>query len=94
MSDIIVEVLPSEKIGVEVRGTLPVGVPGANGVSVTVAGGPPGPGVPGAGAAGQVLVKKTGASFDTEWRSMVLYGTSDPPDPSGLPDGVIYMKYS
>ena len=50
----------------------PIGDPGPKGDP-----GPAGPGVPSGGAAGQVLTKKSGTDYDTEWKDAGGGSTSD-----------------
>lgn len=60
-------------------------------IEITIPG-PAGPGVPGGGSPGQILRKSPGADYDCEWGNQVLVGAGDPPDPSNLPDGTLFVK--
>ena len=53
-----------------------------------------GAGVNTGGTAGQALVKASATNYNTVWRSLILYGTGDPPSAVGVADGVIYVKYT
>jgi hypothetical protein len=45
-------------------------------VTLTMASGQPGIGLPGGGATGQILVKKSGAAYDTEWAEPPMAGVT------------------
>ena len=62
--------------------------------------GPVGPGVPAGGVAGQVLTKKSGTDYDTEWKNVGGGGTTggkiilvEETDPSVLPQYLFKKRY-
>lgn len=60
----------------------------------TGATGPAGPGVPTGGTARQVLTKKSGTDYDTQWTTLITIGTSDlTAGSSTLAAGTLYGVY-
>lgn len=49
-------------------------------------------GIPVGGTTGQVLVKKSAADRDVEWRTLVVSIGPTDPWPTGLPDGTIVVR--
>lgn len=78
--------------GKKVAGIGEPGPPGPAGATGTE--GPAGPGVSAGGTAGQVLTKNSSTNYDTQWKTLVSYGTSDlTAGSSSLAAGQMHLVY-